>query len=215
MRSISWPLTLVIVILACPGLAPAQTRPTKAAPKRTAKAPQRAAKAPKRAAKAPKRTKRVKDAIRFIDQSLIHLRLGFWGARMVQNGRKYAIGLTSFGSMGELFFEDRLATKHFNAYKAFYATGFSFTMLGLAALLVDMVLLIASPLTINSPTGLPLTLGLLIGGAVFGLTGPILIGVAHNRLMQAVETYNQGVFSRARKGKWSVTMGLRHVTVCF
>lgn len=159
----------------------------------------------------PKRdtVKNTGEAIHFVQKRLVHVQLGFWGPRIKQGKKHYTLNLGNLGRMRNIFFEDRLATRYFDRYQGFFISGFVLTILGTVSLTSAAVWMIVEPSVVSRPAQLPVFMTLFLAGTALGITGPLLLAAGNSLLMRAIKTFNQGVFSRARKGKWRVSFSFR------
>jgi hypothetical protein len=146
------------------------------------------------------------ERINFIEQKLIHLRMGLWGLQLKQGESKYTVGLGLSPRLRAMFFEDRHSTKFFDQYRAFSIAGLVTTGVGLLGSVSGTAWLLLAGMSNGMSSGAitgPLVMVAI--SLVVMMIGPFLLIAGHNRLMKAIDIYNQGVFSRARRGQWKIS----------
>lgn len=149
------------------------------------------------------------DAVTFLESELLFLELGFFSAspKIRKSGKIQNLGF--FGqNYDRVFAGSPAALDAARRYRNMRIAGFTLSVVGMTALIVDLVLIAAESKAALDKTKSgfsrikPLGWALLGVGAAVGLTGGLLVSGAGSSLSRAVRHYNDDVFKRARM-RWS------------
>ena len=132
----------------------------------------------------------------------------FTNIAIERDGQRIDIG--AFGSDAAPFFTERgLARASLQAFRTKKITGVTLWSVGLAALAADLALIISDA---RAPYALerhmPLQWGLLIGGALTGVTGGVLTEVAQGHLLEAVSQHNSALLDDVIEQSTHPALGL-------
>lgn len=140
------------------------------------------------------------DAIDFLEKNTLQLRLGlFSGTKVIRAGKDLELGAFG-GNAKKIFAGVPSALDSMSTFRTIRITGVVVYAIGLAAMLVDLGLLITKNEAVYSGFSgfTTLGLGILVGGGVVGLSGAIMMGAAVPHLTDAIGKYNAAMFERAR-----------------